>query len=404
MKIDRVEAINLVHNYADEDTFQYGGGVCTGRLTTLILVHTDDGQVGIGSVYAHPGLVYLIVRDQLDPLLRGEDPTDLERLWEMMYGLTRWYGRKGAAMSALGGVDTALWDLRGKALGRPVWRLLGGSEATCPAYASGLLWKDDVSELADEAARYIDRGFRRVKMRLARSEAYDKAAVQAVRGAIGPDHDVIVDASMRYHLDLAQRMGAFLAEQGVFWYEEPFAPENIDDFVALRGQVDVPLAAGENEFGLQGFRELIRAGAVDIVQPDASRCGGISEVWRVAQLAQTHGVRFGTHSWSDAIAIVANAQVVSAMPNGISVEIDQMNNPFVTELLVEPLAVTDGQMPLSDAPGLGIELKMDVVDRLRLADPLHIPDGVYSDMMFGKENFPRSLPYLEATEGQRRSS
>jgi len=395
MKIDHVEAINLVYNYPEAHKFQYGGGVCDGRLTTLVLVHTDDGQVGIGSVYSHPGLVYLIVRDQLDPLLRGEDATDVDRLWEMMYGLTRWYGRKGAAMSAIGGVDTALWDLRGKALGKPVWKLLGGERATCPAYASGLLWKDDVGDLADEAATYIDQGFRRVKMRLARSEEYDMAAVKAVRGAIGPDNDVIVDASMRYHPDLACRMGKFFSEQGVFWYEEPFAPENIDAFVALRREVDIPLAAGENEFGLQGFRELIRAGAVDIVQPDVSRCGGISEVWKIAKLAQKHNMRFGTHSWSDAVAIVANAQIVSAMANGISVEIDQMNNPFVNDLLTEPLSVTDGILKLSDAPGLGIALDTDVLERLRMSDPLSIPDGVYSDMMFGKENIPAVLPYLE---------
>ena len=398
MKIDHIEAINLAYNYPDTDKFQYGGGVCDGRLTTLILIHTDNGQVGIGSVYSHPGLIYLIVRDQLDPLLRGEDPTDVDRLWERMYGLTRWYGRKGVAMSAIGGVDTALWDLRGKALGKPVWKLLGGKLAGCPAYASGLLWKDNISDLADEAVTYIDRGFRRVKMRLARSEEYDMAAVQEVRKAIGPDNDVIIDASMRYHPDLARRMGKFFAEQGVFWYEEPFAPENIDAFVALRREVEIPLAAGENEFGLQGFRELIRAGAVDIVQPDASRCGGISEVWKVAKLAQEYTMRFGTHSWSDAVAIIANAQVVSAMPNGISVEIDQMNNPFVNDLLDEPLSITEGLLKLSDAPGLGISLNTDVVERLRMTDPLCMPDGVFSDMMFGKDNIPDVLPYLEISK------
>lgn len=398
MKIDHIEAINLAYNYPDTDKFQYGGGVCDGRLTTLILIHTDNGQVGIGSVYSHPGLIYLIVRDQLDPLLRGEDPTDVDRLWERMYGLTRWYGRKGVAMSAIGGVDTALWDLRGKALGKPVWKLLGGKLAGCPAYASGLLWKDNISDLADEAVTYIDRGFRRVKMRLARSEEYDMAAVQEVRKAIGPDNDVIIDASMRYHPDLARRMGKFFAQQGVFWYEEPFAPENIDAFVALRREVEIPLAAGENEFGLQGFRELIRAGAVDIVQPDASRCGGISEVWKVAKLAQEYTMRFGTHSWSDAVAIIANAQVVSAMPNGISVEIDQMNNPFVNDLLDEPLSITEGLLKLSDAPGLGISLNTDVVERLRMTDPLCMPDGVFSDMMFGKDNIPDVLPYLEISK------
>ena len=395
VRIELVEAINLLHRYPERLRFQYGGGICDARLTTLILVHTECGAVGVGSVYSYPALVYLIVREQLAAVLVGEDPTEVEALWEKMYALTRWYGRKGAALSALGGVDMALWDLRGQAEGRPVWALLGGESDRCPAYASGLLWKDDVKELAEEAAGYIEQGFRRVKMRLARSEEYDRAAVEAVRGAVGPDNDVIVDASMRYHLELAQRMGEFLAEQGVFWYEEPFAPENIDDFVSLRGSVELPLAAGENEFGLQGFREIIRAGAVDIVQPDACRCGGISEVWRVGRLAAEHGLRFATHSWSDAVAIAANAHVVSAMPNGVTVEIDRMNNPFVDELLQQPLEVFDGEIALGDRPGLGIDLNWNVIERTRLADPLHIPDGVYSDMMFGKQNLPLALPYLE---------
>ena len=366
MKIEHVEAVNLLCQYPENDRFQYAGGVCTNRLTTLILVHTDTNYVGIGSVYSHPALIYLIVRDQLNPLLIGEDPCNVEELWKKMYGLTLWYGRKGVAMSTLGGVDTALWDLRGKSAGKPVWELLGGGRKTCPAYASGLLW-NDVDKLAEEAGQYIERGFRRVKMRLARSEEYDTSAVLAVRKAIGMDHDVIVDASMRYHFELACRMGNFLKEQKVFWYEEPFAPEDIDSYVALRQVVDVPIAGGENEFGLQGFREVIRAKALDIVQPDASRCGGISEVWKIAEMAEGSGLGVATHSWNDAVAIMANAHVVAAMSNGVTVEVDQMNNPFVNDLLVKPLQIENGELQLSHAPGLGVELDLEVVDKFRLA-------------------------------------
>jgi len=395
MKIEHVEAVNLLCQYPENDRFQYAGGVCTNRLTTLILVHTDTNYVGIGSVYSHPALIYLIVRDQLNPLLIGEDPCNVEELWKKMYGLTLWYGRKGVAMSTLGGVDTALWDLRGKSVGKPVWELLGGERKTCPAYASGLLW-NDVDKLAEEAGQYIERGFRRVKMRLARSEEYDTSAVLAVRKAIGMDHDVIVDASMRYHFELACRMGNFLKEQKVFWYEEPFAPEDIDSYVALRQVVDVPIAGGENEFGLQGFREVIRAKALDIVQPDASRCGGISEVWKIAEMAEESGLGVATHSWNDAVAIMANAHVVAAMSNGVTVEVDQMNNPFVNDLLVKPLQIESGELQLSHAPGLGVELDLEVVDKFRLGDPLAIPDGVYSDMMFGKSYFPEPIGYKES--------
>jgi len=390
MKIDRLETINLQHAFTDG--FTYAGGKCTGRVTSLVLLHTDDGQVGIGTAYSHPGLVYLVVQHQLAPLLIGRDPTDVEAIWDLMYKITRWYGRKGAAVSALGAVDIACWDLRGKALGQPVWSLLGGAKGTCDAYASALLWQD-VESLAAEAAGLIDRGFRRVKMRLGRDPEYDLASVRAVRQAIGDDNDVLVDGSMRYDLETARRIGDQLAQQKAFWFEEPFQPEDLDSFAALRGTVDVPLAAGENEFGSQGFRELLRVQALDIIQPDASRCGGITEVQRVAEMARPFGVRFATHSWSDAVAIIANAHVISAHDHGITVEIDRTGNPFVDDLLVEPLEVRDGRLFLSDAPGLGVELNDEVVQQYRSQDPLSLPDGAYSDMVFGPQYLNPLPPY-----------
>ncbi|MCY2963475.1 MAG: mandelate racemase/muconate lactonizing enzyme family protein [Planctomycetota bacterium] len=381
MKIDHIEAIHLRYEYPNQHGFESSGGITSARLTSLVLVHTDDGKVGLGSAYSHPALVDIVVR-QLDPLLRGSDPREVEALWEAMYGYTRWYGRKGAAMSALGGIDVALWDLRGQAAGKPVWKLLGGQTPSCPAYASSLLW-NSIDGLRAEAQRHLSKGFRRMKMRLGRDLDYDVNAPRAVKREIGPRCDLMCDASMRYTVDVAKRVGSELAQIGVFWFEEPFAPENLDAFSALRGTVGVPLAAGENEFGVQGFTELVHRQAVDIVQADASRCGGITEVLRVAELADKAALKLAPHSWSDAIAIFANAQVVAATPHALTVEVDQTGNPFVDELLSEPWKVVDGRLQLSERPGLGIELNPQVVDRLRLADPYHIPDGWYSDMVFG---------------------
>ncbi len=395
MKIDHINVVNLLYEYPAERRFRYAGGTCTGRVTTLVLVHTDSGHVGIGSAYSHPGLVTPIVKGQLEAPLRGRDPRDVAELWDSMYALTRWYGRKGAAMTAIGALDMAFWDLRGKALGKPVWMLLGAERPACPAYASALLWKDDVRQLATEAGSLLARGFRRMKMRMARGEEYDIAAVRAVRQAIGKDNDLMVDASMRYNLPLARRVGKVLEENGVFWYEEPFTPEDIDAYAALRGTVNVRIAAGENEFGMQGFRELIRAKAVDIVQPDAARCGGISEVVKVAKMAADAGLSFAPHTWSDAVAVTANAHVVAAHANGLTVEIDQTGNPFIDELLVEPLRVRDGLLALSDRPGLGVELNGKAIERYRMADPPTMPDGFYSDMAFGAAAFASSPPYLE---------
>jgi D-galactarolactone cycloisomerase len=396
MRIGDIDVVNLRYAYPQGGGFRYAGGVCTGRVTSLVRVRTECGKVGWGSVYSHPELVRTIVEGQLRPMLLGADPREVEALWQRMYVLTRWYGRKGVAMSALGGLDTAFWDLRGKALGKPVHALLGASRTRVPAYASALLWQERPETLADEAARHVENGFRRMKMRLGRSWDYDTAALAAAqRGAAGRA-EIMVDGSMRYDLAGAERLAALLAEKRVFWFEEPFAPEDIDSFAALRGRFAVPIAAGENEFGVQGFRELMRAGCIDIAQADASRCGGISEVLRVGRLAAEMGCRLAPHTWSDALAVIANAHVVAALDNALTVEVDQTGSPFIERLLGAPLRVRDGHLALSDAPGLGVEPDPAVLAELALGDSL--PDGSYSDMVFGSAHFGSAPAYGMAAE------
>jgi D-galactarolactone cycloisomerase len=396
MKIEEIEVVNLRFDYPGGQGFRYAGGRVTARVSSLVLVHTDGEHTGIGAAYSHPDLVKLIVERHLAPHLRGRDPSAIEEHWDLMYGLTRWYGRKGAAISALGGIDIALWDLRGKAAGKPVHELLGSDRGWAPAYASGLFWTDSPEATEAEAASHIAAGFRRVKMRLGRSEEYDLAAVDAAARGVGPQHQVIVDGSHRYSLDGARRVGAALASRGIFWFEEPFAPEELDDYVALRGTVGVPLAAGENDFGVQGFRELIRAGAVDIVQPDCVRAGGITECLRIGRMAEAAGLGVATHTWSDAVGIMANAHLVAALRNGVTVEVDRTGNPMVDQLLAEPLDIRDGQLLLPEAPGLGIELAADVVASLTENYGATMADGNYSDLIFGPEYMTVEPPFADA--------
>jgi D-galactarolactone cycloisomerase len=393
MKIEQIEVLNLHFDYPGRAGYRYAGGTVTSRVTSLIRIHTDGPHTGIGAAYSHPDLVKLIVERHLAPHLVGRDPAPVEEIWELMYLLTRWYGRKGAALSALGGIDIALWDLRGKAADKPVYELLGSERDSAPAYASGLFWTDNVDQLAEEAARHTSNGFQRVKMRLGRNPEYDLAAVDAARRGAGEGSEVIVDGSHRYSLAGAERMGNDLAARGVYWFEEPFAPEDIDAYVAVRPKIQVPLAAGENDFGVQGFREMIRAGALDVVQPDACRAGGISEVIRIGQMAHEAGLGVGTHTWSDAVALIANAHVVASLPNGLTVEVDQSKSPFIDELLVEPLRVEAGRLSLGRAPGLGIELNESVVERLAASYPELMPDGNYSDLIFGPEHYSVAPPY-----------
>jgi L-alanine-DL-glutamate epimerase-like enolase superfamily enzyme len=256
-----------------------------------------------------------------------------------------------------------------------------------------MFWADDVNALEAEAARHVQAGFRRVKMRLGRSPEYDLAAVDAaIRGA-GPGNQVIVDGSHRYSLARARLTGAELAARGVFWFEEPFPPEELDLYTQLRGSVSVPIAAGENDFGVQGFRELIRARALDVVQPDCVRAGGITECLRIGRMAAEAGLDVATHTWSDAVGIVANAHLVAALPNGLTVEVDQTGNAFVDELLAEPLDIRDGRLRLGSRPGLGIELDEQAVERLAGEYGELMADGNYSDLIFGPQYATAEPPF-----------
>jgi L-alanine-DL-glutamate epimerase-like enolase superfamily enzyme len=392
LKITGIEVAALRYPYPAGGGFQFAGGYCDARLSCLIEVSTDSGITGTGSVYSHPELVRWIVEGQLQDLFVGEDPIDVERLWRMGYDVTRWYGRKGVAVSALGGVDTALWDIRGKIAGKPVYQLLGAQRDSVAAYASALLWYDDPSDLAREAKDHLARGFRGMKTRLGRNYEYDVAASGLLRRTIGPECRLMIEGNARYDLAQARRMAEIYRACNAFWFEEPFVPEDVDSYRALHADSGVPLAAGENEFGVQGFRELIEGGYIDIVQPDCSRAGGLTECRRIGMLATEHGLPVATHTWSDAVALVANMHLIASLPTGLTVEIDRTGNALIDELLSEPLRVIEGEVALPQEPGLGIELNQRTVDQYRVA-PGAIPPGIYSDMIFGPGNYTPAPSY-----------
>ena len=396
MKIRDIEVITLRFEYPPGGGFRAAGGYCTGRVSSLIRVRTDEGISGIGSVYSHPDLVRIVVEGQLAPMLVGEDPLAVEALWERNYKLTRWYGRKGAAMSALGGVDIALWDIRGKVEGKPVSELLGAKRDRVPAYASALLWRDNPVELGEEARGHLARGFRAMKTRLARNFAYDRDGLQSLRDAIGAENRLMVDGNARYTVAQAERMAPLYNEAGIFWLEEPFAPEDFESYRALRPKLRVPLAAGENEFGMQGFRELMDRNVVDIVQPDCCRAGGITECVRIGGQAAEQGRFVATHTWSDAVALTANLHLLASLDTDVILEIDQTGNALIDDLLSEGLSLEDGEVPVPRRPGLGIELNEDTVERYRHPADEAFPDGNYADMVFGPEYRTPPEPYSEA--------
>ncbi|MFT4038593.1 MAG: mandelate racemase/muconate lactonizing enzyme family protein [Thermomicrobiales bacterium] len=335
---------------------------------TLVIVRTDDGATGVGSVFTNAGLVRAALAI-LEPLYRGENALEPERVSEKLHQHTFWLGRGGSITHAISGIDIALWDILGQATGQPVGRLLGGRyrERVLP-YASLLM--DQPEPLAEHLRQIAARGFRAFKIGWGPfgrvSAALDEQIVRAAREAVGPDAKLMVDAggSDAYWtngLKWALRTADMLAEYDVDWFEEALSPDALEDFVTLRRQSPVPISGGEVLTRRQAFTPFITAGAFDIVQPDVTKVGGISEERRIGWLAQEFGVRFIPHGWNTAIGLAADLHLASAFPATDLVEyID--GSPYVDEIVAEPWQLdADGMLPIPTAPGLGVRLNPDAV-------------------------------------------
>src|SRR6266700_3424316 len=335
---------------------------------TLIAVHTDQGLAGLGSVFSNDQLVRAALA-VLEPLYRGENALEPERVSEKLHQNSFWLGRGGSITHAISGIDIALWDLLGQAAGQPVGRLLGGRyrERVKP-YASVLMQQPE--PLGDQLRAIKAKGFRAFKIgwgSFGRDNAkLDQAIVRAAREAVGPDSLLMVDAggsdafwSQGYKWAL--RTSAMLADYDVAWFEEPLSPDALRDYVRLREHSKVPIAGGEVLTRRQSFQPWLEAGAFDIVQPDVTKVGGISEERRIAWMAGEHGVRFIPHGWNTAVGLAADLQLASAFADTDLVE--YLNgSPFIDELVTDPWRLdADGMLAIPDAPGLGLKLNREAV-------------------------------------------
>jgi D-galactarolactone cycloisomerase len=337
---------------------------------TLLFVRTDEGITGVGSVFTNAGLVRAALA-VMEPLYRGENALEPERVSEKLHQHTFWLGRGGSLTHAISGIDIALWDILGQTTGQPVGRLLGGRyrERVQP-YASLLM--EQPEPLADHLRQIATQGFRAFKIGWGpfgrESHALDERIVRAAREAVGPDARLMVDAGgsdafWPNGLKWALRTAEMLAAYDVAWFEEPLKPDALDDFVILRRQSPIPIAGGEVLTRRQTFAPWLQAGAFDVVQPDVTKVGGISEERRIGWMAQEHGARFIPHGWNTAIGLAADLHLASAFPDTDLVEyID--GSPYVDEIVIDPWRLdADGMLPIPDAPGLGIRLDMDAVAR-----------------------------------------
>ena len=374
MKITDVEAIVLRQPVVDE-------GIADGSQDDLIVrVHTDAGITGIGEVDSSPELVAAVVRARgshavasgLRDLLVGEDPLDVERLWDRMYRGTIYFGRRGIAIHAISGVDIALWDLKGKALGLPVSALLGTPlRDRVRAYASRLM-PDTTADVAAAVSAVRGAGFTAVKLGwgpLGADPDHDIALAEAAVSAGGPGFAVMIDAGLGYVADAptAIRVARAYEALGIGWLEEPFEPDEYEAYAELADSVDLPIAAGEQDATRWGFRELIDRGHVDLVQPDVTRAGGITETLRIAALAHARGVATVPHAWKSGIIKAASLHVNAVLPDGTFQEYCVADTPINTRLTVQRLPIgPDGCVAVPTAPGLGVDLDEDVLDDLRV--------------------------------------
>lgn len=337
---------------------------------TLIAVHTDEDLIGYGSVFTSEDLVRGSLK-VLAPLYLGENALEPERVSEKLHQHTFWQGRGGAITHTISGIDIALWDLLGKATAQPVGRLLGGRyrERVKP-YASLLM--DQPEPLRQHLLQLKEAGFRAFKMGWGPfgrvSKELDEAIVRTAREAIGDDAWLMVDAGgsdayWRGNFKWAINTAHMLAGYGVAWFEEALHPDALEDYVHLRRQSPVPIAGGEVLTRRQSFQPWLQAGAFDIVQPDVTKVGGISEERRIAWMAQENGVRFIPHGWNTALGLAADLQLASAFPDTDLVEYIT-GSPYLDELVVGGWRLDDeGMLAIPDGPGLGVALDPEAVAR-----------------------------------------
>jgi D-galactarolactone cycloisomerase len=338
----------------------------------VVEVETAGGMVGLGECLARRGAVAYarFIEDVFAPLLIGESAFDRRRLWRRLRSVLT--GRTGGMLvEAIAGVDIALWDVAGKAAGVPVAKLLGGmGRREIDAYASSINWLDDAAVEA-EVASALDAGFRQIKVKIGAPVAAAVDRIRLVRRLAGDSVGLSVDANWAYDVDDAIRVGRVLADLDYAWFEEPIRPEDRRGYRVLRETLPIRLAAGESDFSALDAVELLEDRSIGLVQPDVARSGGISETWRIAELANAFNVAYAPHvGWSGAVCVAASLQLAAAAENCIVFECMVYANPLREALLKtrvgDPATMAEGRLAIPDRPGLGIELDREALVAYRI--------------------------------------
>jgi L-alanine-DL-glutamate epimerase-like enolase superfamily enzyme len=370
LKITGVEAIYLRMPHVRE--------LCdSGQDALIVKVHTDAGITGIGEVDSAPLAVKGAIEGPfshttacgLGEIVRGEDPFETEYLWHKMYRMSIYGGRRGVGMHAISGIDMALWDIKGKALGLPVWKLLGGGfHKRIRAYASTLFGATP-SETAERARRFRSQGFTAVKFGwepMGQDEKTDIALVREARKGLGGDADLMIDAGLVWDAKTAIQRARAFSEYNIYWLEEPLLPDDYHGYRKLSEATDVRIAAGEEESSRKTFIELMDIGKVDIVQVDLTRVGGFTEAMKIASLAADRGVPVVNHGFTTYINVAAALHFLNAIPGSFIAEfVVEEESTLRDRITRQRIAARDGMLDVPGEPGLGIDLDEAAVAKYR---------------------------------------
>ncbi|GAA4692344.1 mandelate racemase/muconate lactonizing enzyme family protein [Pseudonocardia yuanmonensis] len=364
MKIVDVTAFPTSFPVSPRGGERLGIGRAVKRDAVVVRVRTGDGLVGWGEAHhaRSPGTIGHLINSTLRELVLGLDAADVVGIWRSVYtAQLASHGLGAAAAIALSGIDMALWDVRGKAAGWPLHRLLGGAARPVRVYAGGVaLGWSEPEALLDQVRPLVERGYQAVKLRIGEGPGPDLARIAAVRAEF-PELDVLVDANTAYDLDDVRRVAPGLREHRVGWLEEPFPPHDHRSYAEAARIIGVPLAAGENHYTRFEFHRLVEDGAVTVLQPDLSKSGGITEVQRIAAMASAWKLRVHPHTASTGLNMAATVHLLAATENAGYYEADvSHDNLFRDELVPTPLPTRpDGTVLPPEGPGLGVEVDED---------------------------------------------
>ena len=390
MKITSIKSHVL--RYELEDELGYSQQYYKHRTAHLVEIETDVGITGWGECFG-PGNIALankfIVEKVIQPLIKGENPTNKEYIWHKVYNSLRDSGQKGMPIQALSGIDIALWDILSKKANLPLYQLLGGKcNNQIPVYGYGMmLQKKPVEQLIElfqkEAKEIKEKNFKAMKMKIGIGPKDDLKLVKAVREAIGDDYKLMVDANHAYNLSDALHVGKGLDEMNIYWFEEPVAPEDYEGYKELKKKLNTNIAGGEAEFTKYGWNQLIKNRCVDIAQPEVCGLGGITEYLKVSALAQSNFIPIINHVWGSALSIAVNLHLLTSMPDmpgGLfpskpMLEFDTTSkNKFITELAEEKFSILDqvknnnGFAKPLEGIGIGINPSKDFIKKYEVSD------------------------------------